>query len=183
MSLSILACCCVNAMVGICHAESSFDVSVEKGAITRLQYQGDSFLTNYLHEKGRLGGVLLRYKQEENPWTWIRTEDRLDEAEFKHDQESGRHLARFEVKEESADVLTIQTAIEIQQSAIFWSVTLANETSKPLRIGDLSTLLPMNSDFSTQHPRGFQRSRCQRIAQEKWIKERSEIDITTTSHE
>lgn len=137
-----------------CRADSSFDVSIEKGALTKIKYVGDHFDTNYLRENARLGGVILRYKQDQDPWSEVRTDDLIDvpKTHFEEHGEPGRNSSVFHIGKDDKRVLGVKTSIELKPSELLWSVTVSNETSTPLRIGDLALPLPMNSDFSKQHP-------------------------------
>ncbi len=138
----------------VCHAESSFDVAFEKGTLTKIKHHGDAFDTNYLREGARLGGIVVRYKQEEKPWSQINTDDLADNSytRFEDDDAASSHGAIFQLREDDTHVITVKTSIEVNPQGMLWSVTVRNETAKPLRIGDLCLPLRMNSDFSTQHP-------------------------------
>lgn len=151
-SLLTLAFVITGSAIG--RADSSFDVAVEKGSLTQIKSVGDTFDTNYLRQDGRLGGVVLRYKQDQDPWSQIRTDDLVDSPTtlFEENPDRSTNKAVFQIHKDGASVLTVETSSEVTSNEILWSATVRNDTSSPLRIGDLSLPLPMHSDFSTQHP-------------------------------
>lgn len=139
------------------HADSTrsqFAVEFDAGAIVSLRRAGDTFDTQYIHERGRLGDVFIRYRQAGRDWQSVNTAElAVSESVDGFLSPDGTQCeATYWLPNRAAAAFTLNVRYLIEQRAVRWQLELRNAGKTPLEIGDLAIPLPMNSQFRRDRP-------------------------------
>ena len=128
-------------------ADSHFAVEFDQGAITALRRVGDTFDTNYVRPKGRLGDVTVRYRRPGGEWRSFESADAERERVSSSGENGATHSAIYVVKDGARAELELRVGFAVERERIRWTAALENLGDEPLEIGDLAVPLPMNTRF------------------------------------
>ncbi len=118
---------------------SQFEVRFNTGTIQSLRKTGDSNKTEFAPASGsRLGDVILKYRRNAADWTSVNTAT-LDKAGLSASTPDGaQHQAVYQITNGNAVELGVKVQFTRHTDRLLWTLTLQNETTQPLEIGDLA---------------------------------------------
>ncbi len=122
-------------------AASTFLLERDGIALTSLRFAGDAFPTNYVATGQKLGHVEVTWRRSSGAW------QKFDSATATAASAGVYHAA-----DDHGDALSVTVHLEPQGDVLRWSIALANLSSDPIEIGDLSVPLAMHSSFNGKEP-------------------------------
>ncbi len=127
-----------------------------------LRLRNDTFDTDYLAPKGRLGDVSLTYRFTQAGWKTANTAELTPVTVNKEFwdlstpgtplDDAPRSLSQFQIPSDQPPVLAIKTGFEVHPDALLWNIEVQNLSNQTVEIGDLSLPLPMNTSFLEGKP-------------------------------
>ncbi len=122
-------------------AESSFVLKSERAAITSLRYRQDRVDTDYIRAGTTLGPVYARWRSAGGNWA------SLDTASAPGIQDT-----RSMTVTASDGTASLTSSFAIDGNELIWRVSVRNQGSATIEVGDLLLPMPMNTDFSSGKP-------------------------------
>jgi hypothetical protein len=131
-------------------AASGFEAKFGTGAIVSLKATHDLRRTEFVQPGKRLGDVLLRYRQENEPWHLLDTAGlaRSEKGTFSGSSDGTSYRAGYHVSESASSLLDIEIRIDLGANELRWTLAIRNRSNRPLEIGDLAIPLPMSRSHS-----------------------------------
>ncbi len=131
---------------------SGFEVKVEAGAIVSLKRTHDRFDTEYIMPGRRLGDACIQFRQPGGPWQSVNTATLTHNGAFALVADDTEYRAAYSITNGPSAALVLDTRFDFDENSIRWTLTLRNQTARPLEIGDLAFPFPMNSSFRRGQP-------------------------------
>jgi hypothetical protein len=127
-----------------------FGLGTSSGLITSLRHTGDSYPTEYVGGGGRVGDLVLKYRQTGLNWIPARSATLTGIAASTNytTPDATRSVGRFLITNGLSGTLVCESVFTFQQDALLWNLNLTNLSGQPIEIGDLAVPLPMNTGFS-----------------------------------
>lgn len=126
-----------------------FNVRTSMGGITSLKRTGDVYPTEYIAGGGRLGDVIIRYRQASDPtWRTFRTSAPGGVATVTYTTNGAQYKACYTITNALAGPLIFESVFDFLEETILWSLNFTNLSGQVVVIGDLAVPLPMNSSYS-----------------------------------
>jgi hypothetical protein len=127
-----------------------FGVRSSSGFITSLQRTGDSYPTEYIGGGGKLGDILIKYRQTGTNYISARTSTLTGIASSTNytTPDATQYIGRYLITNSLSGTLVLESVFTFQQDALLWKLNLTNLTGQSVQMGDLALPLPMNTTFS-----------------------------------
>jgi hypothetical protein len=118
---------------------SPFLLEYDGSALTSLRFAGDTFLTNYVAPRQKLGHIEIAWRRPNGPWQSFHSAEAIPSASS---------AGTYRVEDDRGEALVANVHLEPQGRVLRWTIALRNMSSDPIEIGDLALPLPMQSAFS-----------------------------------
>ena len=128
-----------------------FALQFRNNAITSLQRDDDSQVTQYLSGGSRLGDAIIRYRQTGTNWLTARTSSLSGVASvtYSNSPDGTQYKADYMITNGlSGGPLVFESVFTLSQETFLWSFNITNLSAATVQIGDLAIPLPMNTTFS-----------------------------------
>ena len=126
-------------------ARNGFDVKIKDGAVVSLRYLNDLFDTEYIWPERRLGDVDLAYRKPDGKWQRVQTE-KLAGSGMERIPSDDTYAIDYRVSDGEI-TLTVGLSYDFTDKGLIYSISLANESSCAVEIGDIALPFPMNGLF------------------------------------
>ena len=132
--------------------EGSFAVRWNFGGLTSLKCRHDVHDTDYIWPGETLGNVIVNCRQLGEQWHEESAFSSGDIRQVEIALSAEPQGVRFAYAGKSRGVkgirsITLAVEFSSQPDALFWEITLRNQTDQPLEIGDIALPLPFNKEF------------------------------------
>jgi hypothetical protein len=125
------------------NAASPFLLEWDGGALTSLRFAGDAFETNYVATGQKLGHIEIAWRRPGGEW------QKFHSAEA---TAAPGTPGTFRVGDDRGEAMAVNVRLEPQGSVLRWTIALANQSSDPIEVGDVTLPLPMHSSFNGKEP-------------------------------
>jgi hypothetical protein len=127
-----------------------FALKTSAGDITSLQHTSDAFPTEYIGGGGRLGDIIIKYRQSSVNWNSVRTSTSTGIASSTNytTPDGTQYIGHYLITNSLSGTLALDSVFTFQQDALLWSINMTNLSGLPVTIGDLALPLPMNTTYS-----------------------------------
>lgn len=126
-----------SGLVNAHDGDAPFLLEYDGIAVTSLRFAGDTFPTNYVAMRQKLGHVEIAWRRPNGQWQSFHTAD-----------VPASSPGRFQAHDDRGEALAVNLELKPRGKFLHWTIGLENTSSDPIEIGDLAIPLPMHATFS-----------------------------------